>query len=60
MSVPDISSLNLNSINTDEMNLIQYINHLYATNDKSYDNVIQILKSQYYLPVFESRYRTEG
>ena len=48
MSVPDISSLNLNSINTDEMNLIQYINHLYATNDKSYDNVIQILKSQYY------------
>jgi hypothetical protein len=47
-NMPDISGLSLNAMNTDEMNLVQYINHLYETNDKSYDAVIQILKSQYY------------
>ena len=50
-NMPDISELSLNmlnAMNTDDMNLVQYINHLYETNDKSYDAVIQILKSQYY------------
>ena len=50
-NMPNLSGLSLNSsgtIDTDDMNLVQYINHLYSSNDNSYDNVIQILKSQYY------------
>lgn len=50
-NIPALSGLSLNSsgvIDTNDMNLVQYINHLYSSNDNSYDNVIQILKSQYY------------
>ena len=43
-----LSGLSLNTLDTNEMNLVKYINYLYTVNDNSYDNVIQILKSQHY------------
>ncbi len=34
--------------NTDDMDFVQYINHLYQSNDNSYDTVCQILRTQCY------------
>jgi hypothetical protein len=45
LNLTNMSSLN---INTDSMNLVQYVNHLYQTNNNSYDDVCQILRSQLY------------
>lgn len=45
LNLPNMSSLN---INTDLMNLVQYVNHLYQTNDNSFDVVCQILRTQCY------------
>ena len=45
LNLPNMSSLN---INTDSMNLVQYVNHLYQTNDNSFDVVCQILRTQCY------------
>jgi len=39
---------NTATCNTDDMNLVEYINHLYKTNDNSYDAVCQILRTQCY------------
>ncbi len=36
------------NINTDSMNLVQYVNHLYQTNDNSFDVVCQILRTHGY------------
>lgn len=50
-SQPTLSELSINSSgtkDTNDMNLVEYINHLYSSNENSYDSVIQILKSQYY------------
>lgn len=35
-------------INTDNMNIVEYVNHLYQTNENSYDAICQILRTQYY------------
>jgi hypothetical protein len=35
-------------VNTDNMELVDYVNYLYSSNDQSYDKVIEILKLQCY------------
>jgi len=45
LNLSNMSSLN---INTDSMNLVQYVNHLYQINDNSYEGVCQILRAQLY------------
>lgn len=35
-------------INTNDMDLVEYVNYLYNANDQSYDAVCEILRSQYY------------
>ena len=36
------------SINTNDMDLVEYVNHLYNANDKSYDSLCETLRSQCY------------
>ena len=51
VNIPAVSGLNINSIksiNSDDMNLAQYMNYLYDMNNMSYEAVVQTLKAQYY------------
>ena len=48
VSIAKTSTPSINLMNTDDMNIVEYVNYLYQTNDKSYDAVVQILKSQWY------------
>jgi hypothetical protein len=43
--LPAIESL---SLSIDDMNLVEYVNHLYKANNNDYDAIVTILRSQYY------------
>jgi hypothetical protein len=48
VSVAKTSEHTISLVNTDDMNIVEYVNYLYTTNNKSYDAVVQILRAQAY------------